>query len=70
MNIEEKKIYKRLSRQVGEAYIKYIQMGWKGKPNLFNNRLMRMKDFLSKLTGDYSNNRFMKMPFIGKSDIC
>lgn len=66
MTPEERKIYKRLQRQIGEAYEKYINQGWKGKPNSFNNRLKRMKDFLSGLPGDFSNNRFMKMEYINK----
>lgn len=64
MTPEEKQMYKRLSRQVNEAYDSYIHKGKKAKPNLFNNRLRRMKEFLSNLAGDYSKNRYMICEFL------
>lgn len=56
MTIEQKTHYKKLARQVGEAALK-IRI----KPNLYTNRLQRIKEFLSTLDGDFSSNRFMKM---------
>lgn len=69
MTTEEKTIYKKLSRQVDEAYTKLWDRGTKGripslKPNLFNNRLTKMKEFLSSLPGDYSKQRYMRANYI------
>jgi hypothetical protein len=69
MTPEEKTIYKKLSRQVDEAYIRLYDRGTGGripsvKPNLFNNRLARMKKFLSSLSGNYSKQRYMRANYI------
>lgn len=66
MTQEQKCEYKKLSRQVDEAYIKLFDNGNGGrkahiKPTLFNNRLERMQAFLITLEGDFTNNRYMKL---------
>lgn len=59
MTPEQKAEYKKLDRQVGEAYQKYVNTRTNKSIHLFNNRLARIQQLLTEV--GYSDNRFLKM---------
>ena len=65
------KEYRKLSRQVDEAYNRLFNSGSRRRdqtPNNFNNRLKRMQRFLSLLDEDYSKNKYMNIDPLKQKD--
>lgn len=75
MTAEQRKVYKKLSRQIGEAYDKLFDNSpiggqIRGKsPANYNFRLRAMKDFLSTLPTHHSNNAYINMEFIDERPV-